>query len=721
MYTMENKSFDIIYNGIDPSRLIKQFDNNEINENNLALKSPKRILVDISTDTFIKIIFKDDTNYYLFLNYVNLLDFYLNYYGNLDIVDNNLQPFHGDEKVELFFKGGNVMNYHFSKIVTDIRLKEIFSTYFKKSDFDFSVNIYTNKDNRFNLMKKYIYYWIIKFLKNTTDVFNNYLSDILNEKKINEIVNSEILTNFKNPDNDEKFLAIYDTIKDLIDVPRFEIFRQIINEYIKIYGIKSDIPKINSIMIIDKYMKIDFSGSIIGFKPKNLSLYQLKYTNYIINNFNELIENYNKYVIRLLVQVYYEFYENSKYYAILLYPYYKYLIMPIIKHEVEYNNLIDNLLIYNFSIIKLNNFYTKEKILELSKTISKLLHELKDVYYDINNENPPAFNESTNSDAFNKYTVNSSTPVITIYPRADFITYNDFKTNNGTVIIEYGHNYQDINIIKNINNINTITEINNNIHYISVNYLIKNVLGNRQILDFDLLRIKFNMVAINSISKNGQIEPIFKIPSEFIDISITSIYSDSYHEDNEIFILRINIEGIILPDIPVKSHSYVYFIEDLIRILFTDGNFFPWMKNKYEKRLKRLLLLIYIYDTKHQTMFLNDIYQIVMIIKYNLTYPTEKQICLNQFSLSPVFLSSYKEFTNFFDLLYIDKKYSLIKQPIKMLLIMSEIFKVDNSLEIINHFRKYIKLSPLIDINNLQKEFIKFLDEIINTYNDINL
>ncbi len=54
-----------------------------------------------------------------------------------------------------------------------------------------------------------------------------------------------------------------------------------------------------------------------------------------------------------------------------------------------------------------------------------------------------------------------------------------------------------------------------------------------------------------------------------------------------------------------------------------------------------------------------------------------------------------------------------------MLLIMYEILKSQNSLNIINHFRKYVKLTPLNNIDNIENEFIIFLDEIINTYNDI--
>ncbi len=107
------------------------------------------------------------------------------------------------------------------------------------------------------------------------------------------------------------------------------------------------------------------------------------------------------------------------------------------------------------------------------------------------------------------------------------------------------------------------------------------------------------------------------------------------------FIMPIEIEGIIIPNLPVKSHSYVYFIQDLTRILFTDGNFLPWMKSKYEKRLKRLLLLLYLYDTKHYTNNLYTLYQLSNIIKHNILHPDDV-ICTDEFALSPIFLSSFK-------------------------------------------------------------------------------
>jgi hypothetical protein len=58
---------DILHTKIDPSRIIKNFTDVPTNENRLDVVHPKRVLIDVSTDSFIKIIFQSDESYYLFV------------------------------------------------------------------------------------------------------------------------------------------------------------------------------------------------------------------------------------------------------------------------------------------------------------------------------------------------------------------------------------------------------------------------------------------------------------------------------------------------------------------------------------------------------------------------------------------------------------------------------------------------------------------------------
>ncbi|ANB50735.1 hypothetical protein [Powai lake megavirus] len=699
-------------NTIDFGKILKQVKNTQVNENSLDLKSPKRTLVDVSTDTFIKIIFQEENNYYLFLNYVNALDFYLNYLGNINLIQDGHKPFYEHEDIEVFFKGGNVMNYHFSTMVTDPRIKELFAMYFKKSDFDFSVNIHTLTNNRFNQLKKSLYPYIIEFLKKTTYLFNQYLQDVLNDKLINETVNTNFLTNFKNKNDDKIYEKSLQIVKKFIANPKFDMAKEIIDNYFIMFPINY-LPKIKQIVLVGKYVRVNFiDDTFVQFISKT----QLYHTHddEIIDSINDIFNKYNKNILNDFVTNYKKIYLTSKYYASLLYPYHKYLISTIGKHELEYSILIDQLVKYNFSVIKSANFYTKEKINNMIIDIQNTINQLNGVYYEIDSDNAPGPDEYTDPNAFTKYIVMPyNNGQVKLSPGNNFIMYNNFENPKGTEILMLSDSYNK--------NFKTNLESDlQNIHYVSSNLIIKNISGNRQVLDFDLFRIKFNIIAENIVAKNGLIQPSFKIPSEFIDVSVTTISSSTYNEDHGMFIMPIKLTGIKLPNIEVKSHSYTYFIGDLIRILFTDFNFFPWTKGKYEKRLKRLLLLLYLYDGCHDTRLLEDLKELADKVKHNITDFGSNQINLSKYARSPVYLESFDEYINIFDLVYIDPKYDLIKYPVKLLLIMSEILKSNNALEIINHFRRYLKINPLTSLGSLREDFVKFLDEIINTYNDIS-
>ncbi len=381
-----------ITDSIDFSKLSKQVEDKKIDENMLSSTHPKRIIIDISTDNFIKIIFKEDLQYYLFLNYVNLLDLYLNYYPNLDLVSSLKLPYCDSENIELFFKGGNVMNYHYSQMVTDPRIQEIFSAFFKKSDFDFSVNVGTKNDSRFNELKKYIYPQILKFLSKTTDLFNNYLESVLNHTlsdKYDTI--DDILINFRNESDEHIFNKMITTIKKIICKPRFYLLREIINKYVSIYGM-NHIPNITNIGILGSYVQIIFNdNNKIQYISNYPESYNLKYDKYIVDNYNELINLYNTQIVSDLENVYKYLYSNSKYYACVLYPYYRYLIFPIGSHELEFAEMLDRLHKYNFDLIKNNNFYTVDKINEMKAQIKKSILELNDVYYEIDTEKSASF------------------------------------------------------------------------------------------------------------------------------------------------------------------------------------------------------------------------------------------------------------------------------------------------------------------------------------------
>lgn len=686
------------------STLSKKVTDELIDQENLALKYPKRTIVDISTDTFIKTFFADNKNYYLFLNYVNLLDFYLGYLTNLELVDKSDIPYCQDENIELYFKGGNVMNYHFNKMVSDPKIKELFKDFFKKSDFDFSVSIHTEYDNRYRKLKEIAYPKIINFLKKTTTKFNDYLEIIESGGKIDASDNFKKST-FRDKNLNTKYDTILEKVKEVISHPRFAHLNEIAHSYFKINNDKF-LPKITSVAIIDNYIKVIFDNNKqILYRPK-LDYNQWKWDNYVIDNFNTIINDLNSIIYEEFNTLYWFFHKKSKYHACLLYPYYKYLIQYNGSHEWEYDDLLESLFNYNFYLLTSNNFYSKDKLRQLVEEIYQTLNTLTDTYYEINSDNPPDSNELMNPKAFSQYKIVRTSPngTVKFASRADFIMYNDTESIKETIL-------EDYNIIKNRED----EFADNNIHYVSANFLIANILESGKTQDFDLFRIKCNLVAENIVSKNGKLKSSFNIPSEFIDVSVISIYSSEYNYSKMKFIMPIEIDDMYVPPIYVKTHSYDYFINDLIRILFVDA-FMPWDQPKYQKRVKRMILLLYLYDIQHHTNMLSVLRKISKEIKYNLKNQIEKYD-LKKYAETPVYIESYKSYKNIYDMLYISKKYNIVRYPIKFLLIMSEILKQDRQimLKIINHFKKYSKLAPSNNVDNLKEDFIIFLNEIMES------
>ena len=113
--------------------------------------------------------------------------------------------------------------------------------------------------------------------------------------------------------------------------------------------------------------------------------------------------------------------------------------------------------------------------------------------------------------------------------------------------------------------------------------------ANKSIPDFNLVRIKINMMAEYTL--DGMTH-LISVPGEYIDISIphwknTSSY---FHDGNITTYSSKNIdENDNVRELIFKSYSINSIIDDLIYILFINSNF-PWDDNKYDKRLIRILM-----------------------------------------------------------------------------------------------------------------------------------
>ena len=133
-----------------------------------------------------------------------------------------------------------------------------------------------------------------------------------------------------------------------------------------------------------------------------------------------------------------------------------------------------------------------------------------------------------------------------------------------------------------------------NYHYITFVSSIYDTIR-KYIINFDLLRSKINFTLNNiTIIKYGQPyhNKKINIPSEFIDISFAN-YNDTNNRvssNYEKLYFDINLGTNVQYNFQIVTYDLDYFIYDLEAILFQQ-NRYPWLDNKYAKRLKRLFFL----------------------------------------------------------------------------------------------------------------------------------
>lgn len=650
----------ITRNKIKPSKLIKNINNDEIiNEEYLDVKFPKRKLTDVSTSIFTQVFFAEDKNYQLFLNYYNFLDVILNYEVNLKLLNLNLIPLDSDEDISMIFKGGNVMNYHFNKLIHNKELKERFNEFFRKSDFDFNANIITSSSLRFEILKDCTYPFIISFLTKTVNSFNDYLSKILSGKEI-FVVNHEI-NDFYNEKYNYEYKRIILSIKEFIKNNDMESFKEF---FIKFRDI---IPKITKQNINENIKSYEFLN---GFK---LSYYSSN--NGIINN--EMIEFYNNEILDHAFTFYLKCKQKSKYHGILLYPYVKFFITEI---NDDYSLLLEKMREYNFNLLVLNKFYSKDKLSEYIFNIKNKLNEMKgETFYESNEENIPPVKDRFNPEFYDTYKIENDN--IRFEKKKNFILYNDIDYIKNPRLVEYSSS-------------------ENNYHYVSINYSIIAKSQAQTYVNFDLFRIKFNTIISQGIEKNNKLSKSFPIPSEFVDIAVPDI-SDSKRDDED-FIIKLTIPEIKYPN--VKSYSFDHFIHDISNILFI-GAPIPWIKPKYEKRIIRLLILIYLNDKYKKTTFLSTTKLLVEEILNN------KKISIENITS----LKKYIHYDNFFLLCNLPHKYDLVSHFYKFLIITYKSIRENLFCPILNKYSKIVNT-----INECDKQgFITFNETILNEINKI--
>jgi hypothetical protein len=288
-----------------------------------------------------------------------------------------------------------------------------------------------------------------------------------------------------------------------------------------------------------------------------------------------------------------------------------------------------------------------------------------------------------------------------------------------------------------------------NSHYLSINGALFNNLSKiGHLVDFDLLRIKCN-VRVNqeqTLYKYSQpsgeefddkaiFTPAdFKIPSEFVDVSVgkfahqtTVDVRESYYHNPKHFI---------------NSHLYEYkntnpsafrcftmygsefIVEDLMLTLFKQGTYTPLYDNKYNKRVVRLFyfycMFIVLRDkgTSNLCGILGNLKREFQVVASALTNSLNAESNVNP---TPSFNSTFYDkpfdfaiLTNYclgkpiFKFVAVKPEYELLKPLLNFVLVFKTIFE-SNYAYIVVFSQQYNDLYNIIDTSNAKEIFVTFL------------
>ena len=533
-----------------------------------------------------------------------------------------------DEYVDFIFKGGNILftiynilNTSYPQLGQHLQATPAFLAFiednFKISDFDFAMFIKTNCYKKYIIIKKLLTQFLITKLDSINLFFNDLLfraTDMTNQIIINAPVppNIDIPNPIPSPIEDRQSNSPQEilNIELLLDIESI-LSRLYNNDYFHIliklvlkhkpafFDALPALPPIQDLLLfiqsINKYTN-HYQNNIIFATNIIYILFDI----ITVNNFLETIEinhpNPSICTIKNLLNIYNICeYINKKYMPLKIFN-----INPkrayFEAHEIRFYDYFKKLENY-ITTIKFYNMYDIDFFLnELRSKLYDLMitQPVRNIFikqpvsddFLININHPMIPSNDTTLDCFNYFSL----------PDLQNINSNNIlleSTKNVFVCDDVTYDKSDIVLLEQ----NTTT----NYHYYTYNSSI-NVSSNQSmcVVNFDLLRSKLNIVLKNvQMNKPTKIIPTIetiKIPSEFIDISI-SCYEDSGntftdHIGNK-SMYRINLyNGIDAnTNFYIEGYSISYIIKDLVNMLFNQPPKSPWSDLKYKKRLYRLFFL----------------------------------------------------------------------------------------------------------------------------------
>ena len=572
-----------------------------------------RIFKDMSTDSFINVIFdvnsRDklfnfvDYTFYEIFTAIPKIHILLNSHGH------SLKP---NEYITVIFKGGNVMSLFFDDITQKTlnsqvqnfqlnQLVEYLKTHginighidsdslfvnshdnvanfftnqkkkFKISDVDYTMYFNINDPVRYKIISQIFYQILVNSLVKIRNFFDSYYESVRNtmQPEIEQIQNNPNLPFEPYDDPTDPNIAI---IGQFID--------EIKNENNKNFLFPQNITYSQSIennFIKLMYLTHCFAQFLIT--SNNFQLY-----NKITLNKERNIKN-----IRLITAI-------IEYLELAIQYFNSFNINQFVINSISLLTIAENVLQFH-----LDN--KKRRILDSQlytlDSINNLMGNIAHQYNTTNNPEALQLYESKYDVIFDKKENFQKHNLIRQNQNEDLIFHNYVQNEPANMLNEIDIEPRHDTIINCINGVklyDIISSTNTKYHYITYNNSI-NSLSKLCQKTFDLFRIKFNVTAVKPLFiVNGEIKNTYKLPSEFVDVSVSG-FTDATREK---FYNEVQEEGIcILQKIHNKSfyfwnsYTLTQLFNDLLDVLFTQTTTVPWYDSKYDKRIIRSLILYY--------------------------------------------------------------------------------------------------------------------------------
>lgn len=549
-----------------------------INEKSLSIIDNARVFKDSSTDAFVKNILGNADTKILFLDYTfHFINSMVKTKINDYLLINNQLPLYADENIYFVFKGGNVMNYFMESYINkienifkDIPLKNVsykyqndnilaytddnnmtststYSSFFSKlkenfkiSDVDYSIYIKASNYARYIL----IHGGTIKILGQVLSTISNNFDMLFTNIGKKSLPDDYPDTN-DNVDDIDMYEDNYNELKKLIVDEKFEkYFNQIKND---------TVHSKNS----------DFDA--VFFKKMTESLVSAsKFVDQMHNSINSITRFTKIYQLITIIQYlqtikFLKIEDNDT----------NINSLNVTQIQIHFDTHLNNLIKKKFNNIQRSNFYSEENLENIKLDTIKKLSELQNkIKYDENNNGL-----ETNIKKYELVNIPQASDIV-FGKRKDLI----IKSNNNPV-----------------NQYITSESMDTHLHYITYNSIIKSV-KKVNISNFNLMRIKINIVLTGNNMKINDNYNNIPIPSEFVDVSIP-FYDDSSsnkyieslkkNDPTKIF-LKNNTTN---KDIVIQSYGLNDLTHDLLNVLFQQNFFIPWLDLKYNKRIFRLLFI----------------------------------------------------------------------------------------------------------------------------------